>query len=432
MRVLFITGEFPPMEGGVGDCTNEIAKALVEFGVQTHVLTTADRRPATSYRESGVFVHRLVEKWDWGALPMVRRVIRDNRPAVVHIEYQTGAFGMHPAINFLPRYLGRRAGGVGGAPRRGLAPRPRMVVTFHDLRIPYLFPKAGPLRQWVTEYVARSCDAAIATNEQDYVRLQTRGLKRLDLIPIGSNIPTSLPPNYHRGAWRARLGVDEKETLLCYFGFLNESKGAETLVRALTHIPGAKLLMIGGQVGASDSTNMAYLARVKNLIAELGLMPRVIWTGYTPASEVSANLLAADICVLPYRDGASFRRGSFMAALAHGVPVVTTAAPPLAPSSRPPGPSPSPSFVARDNSAESEGGRHSGMSLPLLRDGANVLLVPPDDPIALAQAISLLASAPELRAQLSQGARELAGHFTWDKIAARHIEVYKLLTESSS
>ena len=30
MRVLYLTGEFPPLQGGVGDCTNEIAKALVE------------------------------------------------------------------------------------------------------------------------------------------------------------------------------------------------------------------------------------------------------------------------------------------------------------------------------------------------------------------------------------------------------------------
>ncbi len=445
MRILFVTGEFPPLQGGVGDCTNEIAKALVACGVETHVLTTADRRPPTSHRESGVFVHRLVDKWDWSSLPMIRRVIRDSGSAVVHIQYQTGAFGMHPAINFLPRYLGRRAGDLGRAPRRGLIPRPSTVITFHDLRVPYLFPKAGPLRQWVTEYVTRSSDAVIATNEQDYMRLRTWGLKRLDLIPIGSNIPTALPSNYHRREWRAGLGVDEKETLLCYFGFLNESKGGETLVRALVHIPDAKLLMVGGQVGASDPTDVAYLARVQNLIAELGLMPRVLWTGYTPASEVSANLLASDICVLPYRDGASFRRGSFMAALAHGVPIVTTAPPSPVPPSLLRGPStfpssaaqrPSPTTpaeqVAQYDSEEGEGGGRSGVKLPVLRDGENVLLVPPDDPIALAEAMSRLASAPELRAQLSHGARELAAHFTWEKIAAQHIELYKFLTESKS
>jgi len=39
MRVLFVTGEFPPLQGGVGDCTNEIAKRLHRMGVEVAVLT---------------------------------------------------------------------------------------------------------------------------------------------------------------------------------------------------------------------------------------------------------------------------------------------------------------------------------------------------------------------------------------------------------
>jgi glycosyltransferase involved in cell wall biosynthesis len=446
MRILFISAEFPPMQGGVGDCTNEIAKALVSRGVETHVVTTADRQLATVDREGGVHIRRLVAKWDWGALPTVRRAVRDTRADIVHIQYQTGAFGMHPMINFTPRLLTSR-------PLRPLSPHPnrgsrdgetgresgvRIVTTFHDLKVPYLFPKAGHMREWVTKVLARSSDAVIATNPEDHLRLETLGLRHLELVPIGSNIPTAPPPNYQRAEWRTRLGVGEKETLLSYFGFLNESKGAETLVRALAQISNAKLLMVGGQVGASDPTNVAYLERVKKLIAELGLRPRVLWTGHTPATEVSANLLASDICVLPYRDGASFRRGSFMAALAHGLPIVTTLPPPRVPPSRAPDPSNSlrspathAGQAAQDESGEGEGSRELGVRLPTLRDGENVWLLRPDDPNALADAISRLAPAPDLRAQLSHGALELARHFTWGLIAERHLELYQLLRAKS-
>jgi len=226
----------------------------------------------------------------------------------------------------------------------------------------------------------------------------------LYLIPIGSNIAVAPPPDYERTAWRARLGVGEGETLLAYFGFLNESKGGETLIQALNELTRSgrpvKLLMVGGQVGDSDPTNVDYLARVKNLIAALGLSERVLWTGFSSATAVSAHLLAADIGVLPYRDGASFRRGSFMALLAHGLPIVSTV---LAGAGSVPSPD-------------------SG--LPRLQDGENVRLVPPDDPAALAQAITELIASPETRQRLAAGARTLAAAFTWENIAKQHLAVY--------
>jgi glycosyltransferase involved in cell wall biosynthesis len=127
-----------------------------------------------------------------------------------------------------------------------------------------------------------------------------------------------------------------------------------------------------------------------------------MWTGYTPQEEVSANLLASDICVLPYRDGASFRRGSFMAALVHGLPIVTTV----------------PNV------------QHSP-SLPSLQDGENVLLVPSDDAAALAEAIARLAEAPELRQRLGQGAKEMSKAFGWDRIAEKTLEVYHVIRPRS-
>ncbi len=37
MRVLLITGEFPPMQGGVGDYTHEIARGLAAREQQTRL-----------------------------------------------------------------------------------------------------------------------------------------------------------------------------------------------------------------------------------------------------------------------------------------------------------------------------------------------------------------------------------------------------------
>jgi glycosyltransferase involved in cell wall biosynthesis len=410
MHVLFITGEFPPMQGGVGDCTNEIALALTKRGIHVSVLTSIHAHSVLSPQSSVLQVLPVIKKWDWSALSQIRRAISETRADIFHIQYQTGAFGMHPMINFAPRLL--------SSVRKGV----RSVVTFHDLRPMYLFPKAGRLRDWVTFQLAHTTDAVIATNDQDYVTLFALNLKLLTCIPIGSNIDPTPPPDFNRAALRAQLGVQRDENLLCYFGFLNDSKGGETLIRALTEIPNAKLLMLGGQTGASDATNAAYLKHVKKRIAELNLTHRVIWTDFLSQPQVSAHFLASDMCVLPYRDGASFRRGTFMAALAHGMAIVTT--------------EDGGQETRNENRGMGKVGRETrnekresgdGVRLPVLRDGENVLLVPPDDPHEIAEAVKRIASSSELRARLQQGARETAQFFTWDKIADAHLELYQKL-----
>ncbi len=370
LRIGLVTAEFPPDQGGVGDFTLRLAEALAALGHEAHVLT--GRRNTQYALPSSLVVHRTVRGWGWGCW---RQVLAATRGLdVLNVQYQAAAYGMHPAINLLPR-------------RR---PQP-IVVTFHDLRVPYLFPKAGPLRWQVVRLLARRADGVIVTNQGDFLRMEQEvSPDRLALIPIGSNILPSPPPGYERETERAAWGVGPDDLLLGYFGFLNESKGGEELIQTLALLVErgveAHLLMIGGRVGSSDPTNRAYAERVERLIAELGLEERVHWTGYTRPEAVSAGLLAADVCVLPYRDGVSFRRGTLHACLAHGRPVVTT---------RP------------------------AIPLPEVRDGENMLLAEPRDPAGLAGAVMRLAADPALRARLEEGARGLAAEFAWERIGRK-------------
>ena len=383
--VLLISGEYPPMEGGVADFTSILGVTLAEQGAQVHILTSC---PATASYDAlagrghrQVRVHATMPTWGWWALyKTMRHLLREIKPDVVNIQYQAAAYGMHPAINLLPYCFGQVP----------------FVVTFHDLLVPYLFPKAGPVRWWVNLALARRCRAVIVTNAQDRERLSAyRALSNLQLIPIGSNIACAPPTDYRRGEWRRKWGIGKDTLLLCYFGFLNASKGGVELIAALAELDAwgvdAHLLMIGGAVGASDPTNRAYLDIVKRAIQERGLEQRVIWTGYMPPEEVSAAFCSADLCVLPYWDGASFRRGSFMAALTHGLPIIST---------------------------------HPRVTLPELVHGENVWLVPPADAHALAQAVARLAGDAPLRQRLGAGARALSRQFDWQHIAARTLEVY--------
>jgi glycosyltransferase involved in cell wall biosynthesis len=411
------------MQGGVADHTAHLARHLIGLGMEVSILTSykcqidesANRQPipnlqsplaypparpaCTCRRGTGgrargqaisnppspiphppsPIIYPIITTWGLGCWRQIRRFLEEHRPDVLHIQYQAAAFDLGGWINWLPWRL------------RRWQVRPRLVVTFHDLRVPYLFPKAGPLRWRSILALARYSDAVIVTNVED-----ERILGKATLIPLGSNVEPQPPANYDRRRWRARLEITEDMLLLAYFGFLSESKGGEDLVLALDRLVrkgyDARLLMIGGQVGDVDPTNRAYADRVRSLVWKHNLEDRVYWTGHTSPEEVSANLLAADMIVMPYRDGASFRRTTFIAALRHACPVVTT---------------------------------HPAIPLADLCDGDNVLLVPPRDVEALVRAIVRLADDTELQSRLSQGAQALGRRFDWPLITRQTAAVYQ-------
>ncbi|NLE43916.1 MAG: glycosyltransferase family 4 protein [Chloroflexi bacterium] len=383
MRIAIVTGEYPPAQGGVGDYTHELALALARLGHDPHVVSGVLASSMSAPHTADVPVHRVVSHWNWSCWRDIRSISRQLRPELLNIQYQASAYGMHPAINLFP-WRNRSSDGL------------PVVTTFHDLRVPYLFPKAGLLRWQAVLALARWATGVIVTNPEDELTLTAVGLPTpVRRVPIGSNIAPRPPAGYDRDEWRARWRVGRGELLLGYFGFLNERKGGEMLIDVLAaladkDIP-TQLLLIGGQVGSSDPTNAAYARRVEQRIAEHGLELSVHRTGFVTPEEVSASLLATDVCVLPYSEGASLRHGSLHACLAHGCPIVTT---------------------------------QPSVKTPELRDGDNILLVETGDLMAMVEATVRLWHDLTLRRRVGDGASRLAEEFTWDRIAARTADFF--------
>ena len=380
MHVLFVSGEYPPMTGGVGAYTAELGKALQALGVEVSVFTS---KMAEAGENSPVYPQSYpqVYRWGWREVGKIPDVARKIGADWLHVQYQTAAFHMHPAINFAPILW----------KRRGL----RVAWTYHDLLVPYLFPKAGArLRRWVTERPSYTADLTIVTNEGDFQQLRGSA-SPLRKIPIGSNIQGQFLDDAARRLRRAQRGYDESSLVIAYFGFLNRSKGGLTLIDTLDVLVrqghNAHLLMIGERVGASDVTNHAYLSEVEARIGQLGLGERVKWTGHQPDDEVSADLNAADVLLMPYTDGVSLRRGTLMAGLVNGCAIVTTM--PQSP-------------------------------LTELVDGRDLLLVPPEDPSSAAAAVAKIVTEDGLSLLLRANARQAAKQFSWPVIAQAHCDLY--------
>ena len=375
-RVLLVSGEFPPRVGGVGDHVVRLAAALTACGVDCHVATESrtSSDPANN-------VHAISSQYPlralWGTLRLARRI----RPDVVHVHYQAGAYARPGELISMGRAL--QLTGIPG----------RLVVTFHDLLPPYLFPKAGRLRARMVRGLAESAHAAICVDESDrrQAAAQVGHGARAFWIPAG---PTIEPPAGigDRSAARAALGLDHEDFIVGFFGFRQRSKGVGVLAEAMRRPeltgPGTLLALIGAPEPPT-SVRRAEPAMATGTFEGI----RLVDTGEQPPEVISRWLIACDSIALPFLDGLSARRGSFMNAVAHGVPVITTLPP--------------------------DAGTVD------VKDG-EVGFVMRGDAGALAKALAEIRDNPPRRRQLTEGAQAIAARHTWAEIARRTLDAYDL------
>ncbi|MFW5748744.1 MAG: glycosyltransferase, partial [Chloroflexota bacterium] len=135
LRIGIVAGEYPPMQGGVAAYTRILAGHLADLGHT--VFIHADQRAVETRPD--IHLDAVVSRWTRRAVRGVRHWAKEHQLDIVNLQFETAAFGMSPWVHFLPGIL---------------RPYP-LVTTFHDLLVPYLFPKAGPLRPAIVRRLAR-------------------------------------------------------------------------------------------------------------------------------------------------------------------------------------------------------------------------------------------------------------------------------------
>jgi glycogen(starch) synthase len=165
-------------------------------------------------------------------------------------------------------------------------------------------------------------------------------------------------------------------------GRLVPQKGFDVLLDAFAR---TELLRVN-LVIAGDGFEREALARC---ITDLGIVDRVYLLGAVGRDRLVALMQRASAFALPSR-GEAFGI-ALLEAMAAGVPAVAAAA---------------------------------GGVPEFARDGENALIVPPENPDALAAALVRLITDGELRARLCAGGRQTARELAWVRIAKRYEVVY--------
>lgn len=365
MRVLMVTGIFPPDRGGPASYTPKMSAALTKLGHTVELICLSDRldhddsaHPFTVRRlRRGLFWPVRIARTVWAVWAAARRcdvvfvnglgseaalaALLANRPAVYKI---VGDYAWERAV-------GR--GWFGGTIDQYQTARKPLRLRLADK------VRTTPLR-FAQEVIVPS----------DYLRRIVRGwgIARERIRVIRNAVPA---PTIDADV---KLPAFEGKTLITVCRLV-PWKGVDALIRLLPELPETRLVVAG---------NGGQRAELVALARSLELTERVIFLGDVPHAQVGAYLRKADAFVLN-----STYEGLphvVLEAMAAGMPVIATDA---------------------------------GGTSEAVIDGVTGLLVQVGDPAALKKTIERLWADAELRARLVAAAStRLAEEFTFDGMVA--------------
>lgn len=275
------------------------------------------------------------------------------------------------------------------------------VVTFHALgRVRVMhqgaadgFPKERIL---IEQRILEEADGVVAEcpqDEEDLLTLYRSDRRRIAVIPCGYD-PEEMGP-IPQALARRLARVPEQGRLLLQLGRIVPRKGIETVVRALGRLVHdlrveARLAVVGGETDEPDPEATPEISRLRCVAQQERVEDRVLFLGRKRRSRLKFYYSAADVFVTtPWYEPFGMTP---VEAMACGRPVVGSAV--------------------------------GGIKHTVLH-GRTGVLVPPDDPRALAEALARLYRRPLRLKLMGWRARRRAGEFTWSKVAEACARLYE-------
>lgn len=202
--------------------------------------------------------------------------------------------------------------------------------------------------------------------------LQRRGVPQERIHLIHNPVPSS-PEAVERGGFRRKVA---------FLGRLVPNKGADVLLRAIAMVPDVELVVLG------DGPELESL---RGLALALGIEARIRFPGWSSREVVHAELRTTSVVSVPSLWPEPFGLVA-LEANARGIPVVASAV---------------------------------GGLVDVIEDGVNGILVPPDDPRALAESLLRLLSDDRLRASMgASGVAACRGRFSLENHLAKLDSMY--------
>jgi len=370
MRLLLINSEYPPIGGGAGNASANVARLLAQQGHEVTLLTSRFAGLPHDEMQAGVRVVRVpalrrradrstaLEQLSFllSASLWTARMLRRGRPegTLAFFGVPSGAVAWLLKLLYrIPYVVSLRGGDVPGF-------RPYDFRLYHKLMSPAL------------HIVWRGASAVVANSAG------LRGLARafdaqidIPVIPNGVDLEQFIPP---RREW--------SPPRILSVGRVVYQKGLDLGLRALA---GLQELPWEWQI-AGDGPQMVTL---QHLVTDLGLRERVHFLGWQDAAQLKERYAAANLFLFPSRHEGM--PNAVLEAMASGLPVVAT--------------------------------RIAGNE-ELVVDGETGALVPAENVEALREALRPLLVRETLRAKMGEASRRrVEQSFSWKRVAQQYQKI---------
>jgi putative colanic acid biosynthesis glycosyltransferase WcaI len=398
MRVLFVSDNFPPESNAPASRLHEHARHWVRAGHEVTVLTCAPNFPEGKLYPGYENRWRQVDSLDGIRVLRVKSYMAPNEGFFKRtLDYTSfmassvalGCFERRPdvVVATSPQFFAA----VGGyqLARLQRAPFvfevrdlwPASIAAVGALQSPRLLALLERLELYL---YARARAVVVVTRafEADLVR---RGVppEKVHVVPNGVDLGWCRPAA--RDAALAREHGLEGKLVVGYIGTHGLAHGLERVLDAAELLRDTPEVVFFFAGGGAERARLEARVRSRSLV-NVKLIPR------QPKERVSALWSLCDVTLIPLRDDPVFATvvpSKLFEAMAHGVPVVMSVP--------------------------------EGEATGIVRSTGCGIVLPPEDPLALAEALRALLRSPEKRAELRARALDAAPHFSREHQADRLI-----------
>lgn len=288
MKIIMITGAFPPIKCGVADYSYKLVVNLLKSSEDLEIIVI---NSSTEKYSNMNFKSIFFNNWSIFNVFKFLSLIKKEDPDLIHIQYPSITYGSQLVLQLLIIFL--RTVGY------------KTIVTIHEFSETHFLRKLA-----ILPFIFFS-NSLIFTNL--YEKLVVKRLfpwveKKSSIINIGSNISVNDDGN-----------VAKEKDLVAFFGFIRPKKGLEEYLElaALSYKKNSnyKFLIIG----TPREKEFHYYETLRKKTV---LIKNIEWKISLSEKEVSEILSRVKFAYLFYPDGVSERRGSFLACIAHRIIVI--------------------------------------------------------------------------------------------------------------